>query len=648
MKKFRKSVYATSLFAVTLLSACLGVASNRVELMGDLVVCEMKNGVANEFSLDLLTNPAKENFRAVDAYEGFALLNHVGYRGFAKDFYQFMASSTQPADSYKMYNVWQEAAFGFPDADVSAIRSQIPQSCKNPRAKHLVVRQFTSRANLIQFDAKSIDRLRSQSPLDLNFILVHEWLSQNFDDADLVRTLNLLWHHPHVMKDVELTRKFQELISRGLELAPPTGTVCERSSIVQAAIKFSTEKSCQDTTNSDLARIRELEVKDFDRTIILPEDVNLRRFDFAKLSALQRLNFSEARFFSDEIPEGIFTGTPNLKELIIRNAIKLHLKVPIFRGLSELELLDMHGSFIENIEPGVFVGRFRNTPAAQNILDLGGNQSFEEIKPGAFLGLENLKMLLLNDWSMRVSIDAKAFLHLKSLVSLDLERGELIQFSTPLTSRELPHIQKLILSRQQTPLDKVGSLPSLRELDLSNSQTNIEVSNLRRFPHLKFLDLTNSQTRMPEGVGTLTSLAELDELTLMSTEFTNGDRNFHWEVLKSGLPPNLKTLKICRRDSTAAATFSDVREAKSKNPQLKVVSKDHCEGEWIYDSLFAHASLLFSPSSPLTVPPAAGTEASSAMVATYFFVVKQLTPSSTVTTHWIMFLITAATVNFRS
>jgi Leucine-rich repeat (LRR) protein len=585
MNTFRKHLCLTSLLAVTLFSACTGVASNQVELMGDLVICEMKNGVAKEFPLDLLTSPAKEDFRAVEVYEGFALLTHVGYRGFAKDFYQFMASSTQPADSYKMYNVWQEAAFGFPDADLSAVRSLIPQTCNNPRVKHLVVRQFTSRANLIQFDAKSFDRLRSQSPLDLNFILVHEWLSQNFDDADLVRTLNLLWHDPQIMKDARLIQKFQELVSRGLQLAPPTGTVCERSSIVQAAIKFSTAKSCQDTTNSDLAGIRELEVKDFERTIILPEDVNLRRFDFAKLSELRRLNFSEARFFSDEIPEGIFIGTPNLKELVIRNAIKLHLKVPIFTGLSELELLDMHGSFIEKIEPGVFVGRFNSDPAAQNILDLGGNQSIDEIQPEAFLGLENLKVLLLNDWSMRVSIDVRAFLHLKSLVSLDLRRGELIQFSTPLTDRELPKIRKLILSRQQTPLKKVGSLPSLRELDLSNSESNIEVSNLKRFPHLKFLDLTNTQTRMPEGVGALTSLTELEELTLMSTEFTNGERTFHWQVLKKGLPPNLKTLKICRRDSTAAATFSDVREAKSKNAQLKVVSKDHCEGEWIHESL---------------------------------------------------------------
>ncbi|KAM9315201.1 vasorin-like [Pholidichthys leucotaenia] len=236
---------------------------------------------------------------------------------------------------------------------------------------------------------------------------------------------------------------------------------------------------------------------------------------------------------------------------IFQNGI-VSLSQDDFKGLVELELLDMSQNKLTEIPDGVFemLSKLKN-------LDLSFNQ-ITHISKGSFSGLVQLERLYLH--SNRIhSIHSEAFKGLTMLLELKLQ-GNLL---TAVPSLRFPSLLLLDLSYNNIPIleasdlqtphlealkvaslglisleeDLIGSMKNLHELDLSSNQLD-EVPQALKQDSLKGLTKL-SLAANPLGelrVEDFRKLTELQELDLSSLNLQGFPQSFFQGF------PNLKQL----------------------------------------------------------------------------------------------------------
>ncbi|HEY8269762.1 MAG TPA: hypothetical protein VIG33_02660, partial [Pseudobdellovibrionaceae bacterium] len=104
---------------------------------------------------------------------------------------------------YSKTKVWESTPFGLVELDDQNITSLIPENCKKEGKTQLiqaVIREFQSFSGadighiIYKFDPKIVDSLDKKSPLQLSFLMVHEWLWDLSQNVDRNRRINRFLH----------------------------------------------------------------------------------------------------------------------------------------------------------------------------------------------------------------------------------------------------------------------------------------------------------------------------------------------------------------------------------------------------------------------------------------------------------------------
>lgn len=102
-------------------------------------------------------------------------------------------------------HVWEPTPFGLMDLKDENIKSQLPANCKNgdqAQISQAVIREFASHSGaatdhvVYKYMPTVIDELKKSNPLQLSYLLVHEWLWDFSSNVERNRRFNRLLHSP--------------------------------------------------------------------------------------------------------------------------------------------------------------------------------------------------------------------------------------------------------------------------------------------------------------------------------------------------------------------------------------------------------------------------------------------------------------------
>jgi len=108
---------------------------------------------------------------------------------------------------YSKTKVWEPTPFGLRDLEDENITSLIPQNCKTEGKTQLiqaVIREFqnysgTQRGHIIyKYDPEVVKSLDQKSPLQLSFLMVHEWLWDLSQNVNRNRRINRFLHSQEI------------------------------------------------------------------------------------------------------------------------------------------------------------------------------------------------------------------------------------------------------------------------------------------------------------------------------------------------------------------------------------------------------------------------------------------------------------------
>jgi hypothetical protein len=201
------------MIAALVFSASLAhaVSGNGVNNGGDAIQCRAgtANRLAGTYSLDyLLTLPSfsspDRELAAVSSWGQSAeriyrlLLEKVppAARGF--DEFRQTAFNT---DDYTKHRLWEPSDFGLVVLKDEKIGRAIPYNCKSG-GKTMIVqavlrlgKEFSGTDTIIyKYVPEVVERLEHDDPLQLSFLMVHEWLWDLNDDVEENRAANRLLH----------------------------------------------------------------------------------------------------------------------------------------------------------------------------------------------------------------------------------------------------------------------------------------------------------------------------------------------------------------------------------------------------------------------------------------------------------------------
>lgn len=128
---------------------------------------------------------------------------------------------------YSKTKVWEPSPFGLRDLDDESITSLIPQNCKTESKTQLiqaVIREFqnysgTQRGHIVyKYDPEVVQSLDQKSPLQLSFLMVHEWLWDLSQNVNRNRRINRFLHSQEIetMSSEDVIKSLQ-----GMGLAIP-------------------------------------------------------------------------------------------------------------------------------------------------------------------------------------------------------------------------------------------------------------------------------------------------------------------------------------------------------------------------------------------------------------------------------------------
>lgn len=108
---------------------------------------------------------------------------------------------------YSKSKVWEPTPFGLIEIDDQNITSLIPENCKTDGKTQLtqaVIREFQSYSGaerdhvIYKYDPAIVSSLDQQSPLQLSFLMVHEWLWDLSQNVDRNRRINRFLHSKEI------------------------------------------------------------------------------------------------------------------------------------------------------------------------------------------------------------------------------------------------------------------------------------------------------------------------------------------------------------------------------------------------------------------------------------------------------------------
>ncbi|HEX4926262.1 MAG TPA: hypothetical protein VFV50_19365, partial [Bdellovibrionales bacterium] len=176
---------------------------------GDAVVCRpsSQNKFNGYYALDYLAK-YQSNLDAVPAASIEQALNRIEAGLHAKlpelwpSFREFRNNVFNTRD-FTRKHIWEEAAFGLVDLKDEALVERLPENCRagdKIAVVQAVIRQPPSVAGLPEYKVKYkfvpqvTEALRRQNPVQLSFLIVHEWLWDFSKNVDRNRVINYLLH----------------------------------------------------------------------------------------------------------------------------------------------------------------------------------------------------------------------------------------------------------------------------------------------------------------------------------------------------------------------------------------------------------------------------------------------------------------------
>ena len=202
---------------------------------GDFVLCEPspENKLSGYYALDyvLTKDIALFTIAEVNDLEASMLRIHQGLKKIphlARSFRRFWESYRDKAISRR--GIWEGAELELVDIKDEAIVSPviIPDNCRGPRAtadtlklKQAVIRMFRrisgSPASVYVYDKELVESVETSKPLQMSFLLVHEWLWSHSQNVNRNRRVNHFFHSVQfpLLSEAEL---IETLTAMGLDL----------------------------------------------------------------------------------------------------------------------------------------------------------------------------------------------------------------------------------------------------------------------------------------------------------------------------------------------------------------------------------------------------------------------------------------------
>ncbi|KAJ8939289.1 hypothetical protein NQ318_011677 [Aromia moschata] len=244
------------------------------------------------------------------------------------------------------------------------------------------------------------------------------------------------------------------------------------------------------------------------------------------------------------LPQGLFAGNPELKEIHLQNNSLFSLAKGLFHRLEQLLVLDLSGNQLtsNHIDAGTFSGLIRlivlnlshnaltrdlskimlSLPLYNlHTLNLAENR-LNTIGPQLFNGLFVLSKLTLNN-NLVVNIDPRAFQNCSALKELDLSSNALAE--VPNAIQELSFLKTLDLGENQITDFRNGSFKNLNQLTglrlIDNNIGNLSRGMLWDLPNLQVLNLAKNKIQGIER-GTFERNTQIEAIRL--------DENFLMDI----------------------------------------------------------------------------------------------------------------------
>lgn len=209
--KVRSSIFISLASLIfTVFSSSYASASFTVKNGGDGVVCKGQPGAKFQgiYALDYLVtyDEAGEPLVPIKTWEESAARITAALKAKVPELaisFQVFAMNFLNKDPSHTF-LWEPASFGLIDLKDEELVSKLPENCRTSPVSAAIVQaiirqpsQFTGRPPktiTFSYDPKVLENLYRRSPLQLSFLLVHEWLWEHSQNVERNRRLNRYIH----------------------------------------------------------------------------------------------------------------------------------------------------------------------------------------------------------------------------------------------------------------------------------------------------------------------------------------------------------------------------------------------------------------------------------------------------------------------
>ncbi|MBL7544783.1 MAG: hypothetical protein JNL11_13280 [Bdellovibrionaceae bacterium] len=222
----------TFLFLIFVFFCHASLASFSVGNGGDLVQCRPQPGSPfnGHYSLDfLVTYQISSQYKVLPTASLQQSLDRI-YKNLtlkvptiAKNFYDFARNYKNTTNFMEKY-IWEIAQFGLADLKDERIVSLFPPNCVSDNKVQLIqtiIRQVRDHHGdtkvIFKYDPRIIDPLEKANPLQVSFLLVHEWLWNYTANVEVLRKVN--WFlHTNAFDMLSATEVTKQLAGLGIQV----------------------------------------------------------------------------------------------------------------------------------------------------------------------------------------------------------------------------------------------------------------------------------------------------------------------------------------------------------------------------------------------------------------------------------------------
>jgi Leucine-rich repeat (LRR) protein len=302
---------------------------------------------------------------------------------------------------YIQRRIWDEAPYGLVDIKDERVVRKLPHNCYKLKAPdeinviQSVIRQRKEDVVIYDYDPDNTKELRENAPLQLSYLLLHEFLWDFTDDVSVVRRANRFIHSNNMEKlTADQLQLSLENIWINLKTHPPL-PVCQRTKEVREAIEYQMGKTCDQITTAEMNKVQNLFLSGRGINTVFPWDLS----GFKSLNQVDLTHNLISDFFADafyDLPKvvGILSLSDNLLKphswkflshfetvytlTLANNQIEVLPEDSQYLPL--IETLDLSNNRIKEVSVGFLKGLChaprRNLPSIQRslVIQLNGNQ----------------------------------------------------------------------------------------------------------------------------------------------------------------------------------------------------------------------------------------------------------------------------------